>query len=231
MLLSYSSSKYNFWSFFEGKLQGEPADRVYAVFKSFATSIHENVAATQSIHEAVLEIWRCYDNPGYKESFCEAYRQIFYALDFDNDGFISKEEFGVFWRSIGFDMTYMSLQFDYMDKDGDGKISLDDYIDAALEYNFNIDDSTSANRLTCQQTIGDHITFKYSSFIAACYLQMLILNLYLCIRIQHKICHCNDNMLIDVCTCTVYFCALAHTTRVTIKILLGILFLCKQNIK
>ncbi len=76
------------------------------------------------INEKIAEIEReCGVDSAFDEG--EAAQAMFYSLDVNNDGTVVKEELIVIYP----DMVILAEKFTYFDKDGDGDIEMEEFVD------------------------------------------------------------------------------------------------------
>ena len=70
----------------------------------------------------------------------------FDAMDFNNNGQISKEEYGIWFDCVGIGRDRLDAAFEAMDTDRDGVLSRSEFVAVGLEYCFGLDE-TSKNQL------------------------------------------------------------------------------------
>ncbi|XP_049878976.1 sarcoplasmic calcium-binding protein [Pectinophora gossypiella] len=71
---------------------------------------------------------------------------LFKAVDKDNSGFISVHEFKLFFQCLGLDNEHAAVAFAVIDKNGDGKLSLKEFVKLGKEFFFK-EDETRASRM------------------------------------------------------------------------------------
>jgi len=71
---------------------------------------------------------------------------FFAAVDANNDGFIDKDEFGIFFDIIGLNRDMAPASFEAIDTNGDGLLSADEFVEAGTDF-FTSEDAASPNRL------------------------------------------------------------------------------------
>lgn len=72
---------------------------------------------------------------------------LFHAVDLDNSGDISLEEWTKHNKALGIDAVHARASFVAMDANGDGKISEQEFIDYHLEYHFSAEDKLNSSIL------------------------------------------------------------------------------------
>lgn len=120
-------------------LSGADAEKV----KSTLLTMWENYYSTSFGAETKLDdyLTRKLDlaNGSFRRDLDSFGRVMFRAIDFNNDGVISGDEFSSFaeaWR-IGKDCGHIIFQI--MDKNADGEISIDEFLDALSDFYFSED--------------------------------------------------------------------------------------------
>ena len=71
---------------------------------------------------------------------------FFAAVDANNDGFISSDEYGIFFDIIGLDPNMAPASFQAIDTNNDGLLSQDEFIEAGTEFFIN-EDAASPSKL------------------------------------------------------------------------------------
>lgn len=74
------------------------------------------------------------DSPEYREIERKTLELAFHEGDQDQDGFIDVSEFALFHKIFGADPKWSVEAFKHLDKNGDGKLSRDEFIDAGEQY-------------------------------------------------------------------------------------------------
>jgi len=59
---------------------------------------------------------------------------FFHAVDLNNDGLISEDEFGNFFAILGLDVSMAPATFQAIDTNNDGQLSLDEFTEAGSEF-------------------------------------------------------------------------------------------------
>ncbi|MEV5877317.1 EF-hand domain-containing protein [Streptomyces sp. NPDC052101] len=77
----------------------------------------------------------------------ELRRRLFEAMDRDGDGKVSMDEYRGFFRAFGVSATDAEKAFARLDVDKDGFLTIDEMIEATLEYNTNADPQASSSDL------------------------------------------------------------------------------------
>ena len=75
------------------------------------------------------------------------FAELFHALDTDDSGKISYDEWVKHYKSFGIDPKYARASFDAMDADGDGKVSKQEFIDYNSEYYYTAEDNLKSSIL------------------------------------------------------------------------------------
>ncbi|CAH1802325.1 unnamed protein product [Owenia fusiformis] len=129
-------------------LKDPAASNVIQCFRDFHSGMDQILPNywIKSCTEQVLDCWSAVKSPKFKEALEKFHVKRFQILDFDSDGFISFSEFLHYWKALNLDQSLARLQFDYMDTNKDGKISENEYVDAALDYELNYTDKDTRNR-------------------------------------------------------------------------------------
>lgn len=83
---------------------------------------------------------------GNPEQFKAPLPHFFHAVDLDNDGSISGDEYKEFFRILGLDVALAEASFKAIDTDNDGKLSLDEFSKAGVDF-FTSDDANNPNSL------------------------------------------------------------------------------------
>ena len=68
----------------------------------------------------------------------------FDVVDADNDGVISLEEFQLYFKCVGIDVSHAKASFDGIDTDRDGKITKEEFVAASIEFFFGFDKTSGA---------------------------------------------------------------------------------------
>ncbi|CAH1774909.1 unnamed protein product [Owenia fusiformis] len=133
-----------------GDLKGDSADRVITYYKVFAESFGNGTVWRKHWVDHMISVWSILKNPETREEWIKTARtsfgQFFQALDFNADGFITFDEYSIFWKAYDLDPQFARTQFDYMDTDNDEKINQEEFVEAFIEYVCNTDKEDSPNR-------------------------------------------------------------------------------------
>ena len=81
---------------------------------------------------------------------------LFDCIDTNSDGTISMEEFEVYFKIIGHDMTDEEIKhaFRTIDANGDGKISRDEFVAAAKDFYFGVEE-TELSKVFCGKLLPE----------------------------------------------------------------------------
>ncbi|CAH1791416.1 unnamed protein product [Owenia fusiformis] len=125
-------------------LKGAASDNIIQFFRKFMTGYDQ---ANPGIYEKtwevqLLEVWSTLNSEVVSERLKALHGKLFQTLDFNSDGFIHFSEYIHWWKALGLDPSLARLQFDYMDTDHDGRITEKEFVDAALDYEYNCDNDT-----------------------------------------------------------------------------------------
>ncbi|CAH1795318.1 unnamed protein product [Owenia fusiformis] len=129
-----------------GNVKGKAADDVIEFFRSYAKppkdGARSEIMGKRSLGEFVTAAWKAEHNPGVIDLLRSKYSRMFKIFDLDSSGYITFDEYLVFWRVYDLDLRFAKMQFDYMDTDGDGKISEEEFVNAAVDYYTSLDADT-----------------------------------------------------------------------------------------
>ncbi|CAH1786468.1 unnamed protein product [Owenia fusiformis] len=127
-----------------GKFDGNSADNVIEFYrgglKHSSDNPFEEIVQSTSMSDQLVAIWRTKDNPSALKLICKLYSDMFKALDRNATGFLTFDQYLVFWNTFNLDKRFAKLQFDNMDTDLDGKISEEEFVNAYLDYRKKEDD-------------------------------------------------------------------------------------------
>ena len=84
------------------------------------------------------------ENPSSEEIRKSVMGKNFDVVDTDGSGVISREEFRVYFKCMGFDESNAKTAFDGVDTDHDGSISRDEFLAAATEFFQGVDQKSGA---------------------------------------------------------------------------------------
>ncbi|CAH1785786.1 unnamed protein product [Owenia fusiformis] len=131
-----------------GKMNRKHADLVYTSLKktaegtadppcdmvTFIRNIYANLIKKDKEQIAKLNLF-------------EVWNIWFSALDADDDNYLTLDEYKILWDGFGLDPRFADIQFSWMDTDGDGKVSREEFQDAYRDYVTNLDtDENNINR-------------------------------------------------------------------------------------
>lgn len=74
----------------------------------------------------------------------ELFTDLFNLLDTNQDGDISFTEWQTFYRCMGVDLAYAKASFDAVDRNGDGGISRDEFLDYHCEFLFSTENNLNS---------------------------------------------------------------------------------------
>lgn len=83
-------------------------------------------------------------NPELTGAYVRLMRSLFEVIDVNQDGYLQEEEHKLIYKNVGVpEGTFDDkMAFDAMDRDGDGKVSFDEFIAALLDFLFSEDQSS-----------------------------------------------------------------------------------------
>ena len=100
---------------------------------------------TESIY--IEKFFDLVNQDGAEDSMRKAWRDIFEVMDLDQGGSITKDELRLFFKSRkNIDPNGAIVAFSAIDKDLDGKITCDEYVNAGVEFYFNFADETKPSK-------------------------------------------------------------------------------------
>lgn len=79
--------------------------------------------------------------PDAKQRFRTYSDSKFNVIDLDLSNFISKKEFRDYFECMGIDTKHAAASFDALNTNGDGIISREEFLDAAVEWAFGLDET------------------------------------------------------------------------------------------
>ncbi|CAH1799018.1 unnamed protein product [Owenia fusiformis] len=127
----------------EGNLTGEARDDMYRVFKDYCDlGASQDIPSSISLADQLVSIWKCKDNPETIEIWLNIFSKIFECLCMDSSGFMTFDNYMIFWNGMSLDKRFARMQFDYMDTNGDGLISQEEFANASVEFTRNTDETT-----------------------------------------------------------------------------------------
>ena len=77
-----------------------------------------------------------------KHAMEPCFNSYFDAMDFNNNGQISKEEYGILFDCVGIGRDRLDVAFEALDADRDGLISRSEFVAAGLEYCYGLDETS-----------------------------------------------------------------------------------------
>ncbi|KAL5515502.1 hypothetical protein EMCRGX_G000676 [Ephydatia muelleri] len=77
-----------------------------------------------------------------KHAMEPCFNSYFDAMDFNNNGQISKEEYGILFDCVGIGRDRLDVAFEALDTDRDGLISRSEFVAAGLEYCYGLDETS-----------------------------------------------------------------------------------------
>ncbi|CAH1777541.1 unnamed protein product [Owenia fusiformis] len=113
-----------------GNLKGAKAEEVHM----FNLQLPHYFRTANNITEWLRGEFNFSQDPNSRPYVYEYIAKWFRVLDLNGDGVIDLNEYKVFWDAYDLDPNYMKRQFDYIDEDEDGKITYQEYVEAALNY-------------------------------------------------------------------------------------------------
>ncbi|CAH1799490.1 unnamed protein product [Owenia fusiformis] len=127
-----------------GNLTGEARDGIYKIYKHYCESgTSQDIANSSSLANQLLTIWKERDNPETVGKLFEMFSRSCEVLCLDSSGFMTFDNYMIFWNALGIDKRFARMQFDYIDTNGDGLISREEFAKAFIDYMLNIDENTS----------------------------------------------------------------------------------------
>ena len=84
---------------------------------------------------------------GAEDKMRKEWRDVFEVMDLNQDGVITKNEYRLFFEARkNVDPNGAIVAFSAIDKDMDGKITCDEYVNAGVEFFFNFADETKPSK-------------------------------------------------------------------------------------
>ncbi|CAH1797944.1 unnamed protein product, partial [Owenia fusiformis] len=129
-----------------GNLNGKSGDNILEVIGELANPGRENplseIVKATSFSEHLIGIWRAKGNPASVKSLRKIYSNMFKIVDCNAAGFLTFDQYLVFWNIFNLDKRFAKMQFDYMDTDQSGKISEEQFMNTYRDYLGNTGDDT-----------------------------------------------------------------------------------------
>ena len=125
-----------------GKISKEKTDDIFKAFLAIPDYLGVKPGEKLSLEEAAKLANEKYLSPnaqkpsGYHDT-------LFDCIDTDSDGVISMEEFKVYFKIVGHDITDEEIKhaFHTIDANGNGKISRDEFVAAAKDFYFGVEET------------------------------------------------------------------------------------------
>ncbi|CAH1775473.1 unnamed protein product [Owenia fusiformis] len=124
----------------EANLTGKARDGIYQTFQDYCTSGEsQGIPNSPSVAQQLLTVWIQKDNPETVEKWYKIQTENAQLLSLDVPGFMTFDNYMVYWNGLGLDKRFARMQFDYMDTNNDGLISHEEFANGYLEYMCNTD--------------------------------------------------------------------------------------------
>jgi len=100
---------------------------------------------TESMY--IEKLFNVVNEEGAEDLMRKEWRDVFEVMDFNKDGIVSKKEHRCFFEAReNVDPNGAIVAFSAMDKDMDGRITCDEYVNAGVEFFFNFTDETKSSK-------------------------------------------------------------------------------------
>ncbi|CAH1775462.1 unnamed protein product [Owenia fusiformis] len=126
-----------------GNLTGEARDGIYKLYQDYCDlGASQDLPNSSSMSLQLMTTWKYKDNPEIIEKWKNSSKTFFQVLCKDVPGFMTFDNYMIFWNVWGLDKRFARMQFDYMDTNNDGLISREEFVNAYLDYVSNPDENT-----------------------------------------------------------------------------------------
>ncbi|CAH1773325.1 unnamed protein product [Owenia fusiformis] len=129
-----------------GDMNEKSADNVIEFFRDLTKRTSYNpvveIVNVTSLSEQIEGLWRAKSNPAALKSLGQIYIHMFQIIDVNAKGFLTFDEYLVFWNAFDLDKRFARMQFDFIDTNQDGKISEEEFVKAHEDYLVNTNDDT-----------------------------------------------------------------------------------------
>ncbi|CAH1775631.1 unnamed protein product [Owenia fusiformis] len=123
-----------------GNLTGAKAEEVLTFYCENMPSYFQTAT---NITQWIIDDNNYRNDPNSPPTVDEWGEKWFGVLDLDGDGIIDMAEYKVFWDAYGLDPDYLKPQFDFIDTDGNGKISCQEFVKASSDYFYDTDENAN----------------------------------------------------------------------------------------
>ncbi|CAH1784391.1 unnamed protein product [Owenia fusiformis] len=101
--------------------------------------LNESSEGPMTFKKQILKYWQLMDDPAIVEQWQKESSGFFKILDSKGNGYLSFDDFIVYWRVLGMDTRFARMQFDYVNTNQDGLITEEEFVKARVEYFTNTD--------------------------------------------------------------------------------------------
>ncbi|CAH1797591.1 unnamed protein product, partial [Owenia fusiformis] len=99
-----------------GNFNGKSGDNIINFYRDIIKHTSDNpsseVVKATSLSEQLVAAWRVKDNPDTVKLWCKVYSDMFKVIDFNATGFLTFDQYLVFWNTFNLDRRFAKMQFD-----------------------------------------------------------------------------------------------------------------------